>query len=77
MKKFLCSVPKDLHRLQILKLSVGLGTFLPLTAKSHCLPSSLLAPFKIHQDQMVPTGMVALRKAKREEKKQSQSKYVP
>ena len=61
-KSMLCA--QRLDRLRILKLSVGLGTFWPLTAKSHCLSSCLLAQFKIHKAWMMPTGMVVLRKEK-------------
>lgn len=74
-KKILCYVHKDLHRLQILKLSIGLGSPLPVTTKSHCLPSSLLAPFKIHQGWLVPAGMVVRWKPKREERNQPQSTH--
>lgn len=70
-EKNLMLVSKDPHKLPLLKLSVGLGTSLPLAAKSHCLPSSFLAPFKVHQDQMVVLG-----KAKREETNQPRSKYA-
>lgn len=65
------------HRLWILRLSVGLGISLPLTAKSHCLPSSFLAPFKIHQDQMVPAGVDVLGKKIKKRRNTPASKWIP